>query len=68
MYDDIGQRIAQYRRDRGYTQAQLADAAGINRSCLARLERGSTLPLLETVVAIAYVMGVTIGKLIGEPS
>lgn len=36
----IGKRIAEIRKEKGLTQDELADAAGINRTNVAKLERG----------------------------
>lgn len=37
---DVGQRVSQFRREAGWTQTQLADAAGLNRFTVSKIERG----------------------------
>ena len=44
-----------YRAGRGFSQAELADAAGLSRETISRLEQGAT-PQLATAHAIASVL------------
>ena len=45
------------RERKKWTQQQLADAAGVTRSAIARLESAEHSPRLETLHAVARVMG-----------
>ncbi len=56
----IGQRIAALRKAKGITQEQLADAAGLQRSHIGRIEAGKYAVTLETIEAIAQAMGMTV--------
>lgn len=51
--DDLGQRVAEARSTRGLTQAQLAAAAGVDRSALAKIETGLRRVSAVELVAIA---------------
>ena len=61
MADDIrglvGRRTAELRRRAGMTQAQLAERLGVAVETISRLERGATLPGVETLVRLAQVTG-----------
>ena len=55
---EVGRRIREIRDQKGITQEQLADAAGLTRPYLSNLERGiATNPRLETLRAIAAALG-----------
>jgi transcriptional regulator with XRE-family HTH domain len=52
--------LRQLRRLRGWTQAQLAEAAGVTRVTIQKLERGVREPRPSTMVAVARALGVEI--------
>ena len=52
----VGQLRA-LRERRSWTQQQLADAVGVPRSAIARLESAEHSPRLETLHAVARVLG-----------
>lgn len=56
----IGKRIADLRKLAGFTQDQLADRAGIQRTHLGRIEKGKYAVTLETLQAIAEALWMTI--------
>jgi Zn-dependent peptidase ImmA (M78 family)/transcriptional regulator with XRE-family HTH domain len=51
---DFGQRIAQGRTEAEMTQADLAEAVGLDRTAIAKLEAGSRHVSATELVAIAY--------------
>lgn len=56
--------IKKLRENRGITQAGLAEAAGLSQSYVCQLENGyGKNPSLETVTAIAEVLGVKLDEL-----
>jgi transcriptional regulator with XRE-family HTH domain len=57
---DIGRAIAGVRAERGLTQAQLAEALGIDRAYLARLESGADQLVLERTLLALRRMGATV--------
>ena len=58
--------LRRLRRERGLTQRELAEAAGLNRSVVARYEQGHTAPHRDCVAALAYALSVDVEALIGE--
>jgi transcriptional regulator with XRE-family HTH domain len=57
-------RIKALREQRGLTQHQLAEKAGIGRSYLARLETARQDPTLSTLEKIAKALGVKVAELL----
>lgn len=64
MTADIGKRIAQMRRERGYNQEQLAEMAMISRVTLARYETGAIEPGALAIGRIADALGVSTDELL----
>ena len=56
------------RQARGWTQADLAERAGIAVEVCGRLERGHVLPRADTLVRLAAALGVTTDALLGFAS
>jgi transcriptional regulator with XRE-family HTH domain len=69
MAERIGERVRASRKSREFSQNELAARAGILRPNVSRLERGSHLPSLPTLVRVAWALGVTLSYLVegGEP-
>ncbi|WP_145052688.1 helix-turn-helix domain-containing protein [Paenibacillus xylanexedens] len=55
---ELGKRIAQIRKEKGFTQASLSEQSGVSRSYLADVERGRYSTSLETLRKIAAAMEV----------
>ena len=49
----IGRRVFELRKERGYTQVQLATRLGIERKSIGRLENGESLLKTEVIMGIA---------------
>lgn len=62
----VGRRIAELRRERGWTQEKAADHLGMEVQSLQRIERGTNLTI-RTMTTIADAYGVTVGSLFDEP-
>lgn len=56
---NIGERIAQLRKQRGMTQEQLADQLGTTRQAVSKWEAGKTNPDIDYVIAMSAHFGVT---------
>lgn len=62
----IGSRISTSREARGWTQDQLAEAAGIHRVTLAKYESGKVEPGSKTLARISSALGVSMDYLTKE--
>jgi transcriptional regulator with XRE-family HTH domain len=56
--------LRQLREERGWSQEQLAAQAGLNRSYLGEVERGSAMPTLTTVAKLASALEIRLSLLI----
>jgi transcriptional regulator with XRE-family HTH domain len=63
----FGERVRAARRERGMTQEQLAEAAGIHPTFVSNLERGYRVATIVTLVRVARGLGVTAGSLVDDP-
>ena len=59
----LGQRICELRRERSYTQRELAERADISVSFLSMIERAERVPHLQTLASIASALDVTLSQL-----
>ena len=71
--DEIGMRVRSLRKDKGFTQKQLADIAGISRVTLGKLERAQlgaiTLKTFDIILdALGYEMDFKRKSSFGLPS
>jgi len=61
-----GNRIAELRESRGWTQEQLSGMIGITRASLSHYEKNRRKPDYDTLTSLADLFGVTIDYLIGR--
>ena len=66
VLDRIGLRILALRKLKGMTQEQLAQAAGLQRTHLGRIEAGKYNVAFTTIQAIAEALGMTVDMI--DPS
>ncbi len=55
----FAEKLKQAREAAGFTQAQLAERAGMHRMSIAKLEQGQYQPSWEAVQALANALGVS---------
>jgi transcriptional regulator with XRE-family HTH domain len=67
VLDKVGERLRHIRTSRGATLADLAEATGISKSTLSRLESGQRRPSLELLLPIARAHRVPLDELVGAP-
>jgi transcriptional regulator with XRE-family HTH domain len=60
----LGKRVAQLRKDRGWTQERLAEEAGMNWLQVGHVERGASDPKLSTIVKLAKALRVPAAELL----
>ena len=58
-YLKIGPRLRKARKDRKLTQAQLAEAIDLSNNYISNIERGTSIPSLETFVMLCNALDVT---------
>ncbi|TGG78399.1 helix-turn-helix domain-containing protein [Streptomyces albus] len=61
----VGTRLRRIRAQRGVTLSALAEATGISKSTLSRLESGQRRPSLELLLPIAHAHQVPLDELVG---
>ncbi|MGZ5441473.1 MAG: helix-turn-helix domain-containing protein [Thermoanaerobaculia bacterium] len=62
----FGKRVRQLRLKAGWTQEQLAEAAGITTTYTSDLERGTKVPSLTIVLRISRAFRVSVAELLRE--
>ncbi|MCP5215168.1 MAG: helix-turn-helix transcriptional regulator [Pseudomonadales bacterium] len=62
---EIGARLAQLRKEKGITQAELAEALGISQPMASDYERGKLRLHGELIVQISEVLGVSADEILG---
>ena len=61
---DFGDRLAAWRKQRGWTQPQLADALGLHLTQIKRYETGASQPSLDALRRIALTLNVSLDELV----
>lgn len=56
------------RRDKGLSVMQLAYHAGVSAATVYAIEQGRSQGRVSTLKALAHVLGVPVGDLMGQPS
>ena len=59
--------IKSLRKEKGITQAQLAETTGINRAMIGRIEKGDYVPTVDQLEKLAEVLGFEPADLFAEP-
>ncbi|KWZ38025.1 DNA-binding protein [Burkholderia savannae] len=62
----FGAAIRQLREARAWSQEQLAEHAGLNRSYVGEIERGTAIASIVTVEKLARAFGVPIARLLSS--
>jgi len=64
LHQEIGGRMRALRKTLRLTQAQVAEAAGIETSFYGQIERGTNIPSLKTFLAVARALKTEPGDLL----
>lgn len=62
----FGLRLQKLRKEKGWTQVQMADALGVDRSYISDMERGKKNVCLPTMEVIALGFEISLSKLISR--
>lgn len=60
----FAQNLRRYREDKGFTQLDLANRAGVTTRRIANLEKAQGSPRILTIDALADALGVTVVQLL----
>lgn len=63
---EVSQRLADMRREKGYSQEALASELGLSRQAVSKWERGESQPDTGNLIALADLYGVTLDELVRE--
>jgi len=63
---NLGRRLRLQRQAQGLTQAQVAEAVGIEPDTVGRMERGTRLPSLSVLALLAGFLGVEVVELLAD--
>lgn len=64
MNVEIAQRLAELRRERGFSQEDLATQLGLSRQAVSKWERAESAPDMGNLIALADLYEVTIDELL----
>lgn len=64
MNVEIAQRLAELRRERGFSQEDLANQLGLSRQAVSKWERAESAPDMGNIIALADLYEVTIDELL----
>ncbi|GAA4351006.1 XRE family transcriptional regulator [Variovorax defluvii] len=65
-FQSVGPRIKALRRLRNMTVEELADAVGVHKAHVSRLERSLKTPSIHILARLAKALGTSMGNLVGE--
>lgn len=63
--ETIGQRLARIRKEKGYTQIELAEKVGLVQAMISDYEVGKLRVLGETAIQLAKALGISTDELLG---
>jgi len=64
MNVEIAQRLAELRREKGYSQEELAESLGLSRQAVSKWERAESSPDTGNLIALAKLYKVTLDELL----
>jgi transcriptional regulator with XRE-family HTH domain len=60
----LGKRIRCERKGKGFSQEGFAEVCGLHRTEVGLLERGKTIPRLDTLLLVSQYLGLPISELL----
>lgn len=66
---ELNEKIMSFRKQKGLSQQEVAEALDVSRQAVSRWEVGASLPSMENLLALSKLFGISIGELTsaGEP-
>ena len=68
IYKLVGSKIRDYRREKGFTQSDLAEKTDTSTNYIGQIERGTKRPSLKTLKRIADILGTELRELFSAVS
>lgn len=62
----ISESLRTHRTDKGWSQLELANRAGIDRKTVNRIENDRFMPSVETLMSLSKALEIPIANLLGE--
>lgn len=62
------ERLIRLRREKGLTQAQLAEAVQVSRQAVSRWETGAVIPSSENLIGLSGLYGISVEELLNGPA
>jgi transcriptional regulator with XRE-family HTH domain len=62
----LGKRISSGRKEKGFSQEGFAEVCGLHRTEMGLLERGKTIPRLDTLLLVSQHLGLPVSELLQE--
>lgn len=62
----LAERVKRYRLERGLSQEELADRAGLHRTFISQIERATKKTTIQSTGQVAKALGVTFGQLLDD--
>jgi transcriptional regulator with XRE-family HTH domain len=63
LRENLGKAVRFYRKQQGFSQAELAEKAGISITFLSKIERGIKFPTSDTLSGLANGLGIEVYQL-----
>jgi len=64
ILETLGRRMRELRERQGISQEDFAESCGLHRTAVGLLERGKSIPRLDTLLIVSHGLGVTVSKLL----
>lgn len=65
--EHLAENLRAHRKQRGWSQAKVAEAAGLPRSTIANLEQGEANPTLQVLARVSEALGLSLEELLARP-
>ena len=64
--ENISESVRTHRTNKGWSQLELANRAGLDRKTVNRVENGRYAPSVETLLLVGDALGVSMNNLLGN--
>ena len=66
MKETFGQRFSRLRKQRGFTQEELAEKVGLSGQAVSKWENDASMPDVSLLVELSEILGVSLDELLGK--